>query len=70
VTRGALYLRVSTGEQTVENQEREFRAWSVRLGLELGAAYSGTMSGARGDRVGLTELLAAAHRREFNALLI
>jgi hypothetical protein len=42
----------------------------VRLGLELGAAYSGTMSGARGDRVGLTELLAAAHRREFGALLI
>ncbi len=69
-SRAAIYLRVSTKEQTVENQERELRLWADRLGLEVVAVYSDTMSGARGDRVGLAELLAAAHRRELDTLLL
>jgi DNA invertase Pin-like site-specific DNA recombinase len=68
--RGALYVRVSTKEQTVENQERELRAWAGRLGLEVAAVYRETASGARADRAQLGELLAAAHRREFDTLLI
>jgi putative DNA-invertase from lambdoid prophage Rac len=68
--RAALFLRVSTREQTVENQELELREWAARLGLEVVVVHSDTTSGARGDRVGLAELLAAAHRREFDTLLI
>jgi DNA invertase Pin-like site-specific DNA recombinase len=47
--RGALYVRVSTKEQTTENQERELRQWAERLGFEVVAVYADTMSGARSD---------------------
>jgi DNA invertase Pin-like site-specific DNA recombinase len=68
--RGALYVRVSTKEQTTENQERELRKWAERLRLEVVAVYADTMSGARNDRTGLAEVLTAAHRREFDVLLV
>jgi hypothetical protein len=68
--RGALYVRVSTKEQTSENQERELRQWAERLGLEIIAAYADTMSGARSDRAALAAVLTAAHRREFDVLLV
>ena len=70
MTRAALYLRVSTREQTTENQERELRAWAERLGCANVRVYSETVSGARGDCAGLAEILAGAHRREFGTLLI
>jgi DNA invertase Pin-like site-specific DNA recombinase len=68
--RAALYLRVSNREQTVENQERELRAWAERLGLERIVVYSETASGAKTERAQLAALLAAAHRREFDVLLV
>jgi len=68
--RGALYVRVSTKEQTTENQERELRQWAQRLGLEVVAVYADTMSGARSDRAALAGVLTAAHRREFDVLLV
>jgi DNA invertase Pin-like site-specific DNA recombinase len=49
--RAVLYVRVSTKEQTVENQERELRAWAERL--------ADTARGARSDRPPLAEVLAA-----------
>ncbi len=66
----ALYLRVSTREQTTENQERELRAWADRLGLKIVRVYADTASGARGDRAALAAVLAGAHRRDFDVLLI
>lgn len=68
--RAALYLRVNSTGQTTENQERELRRWSERLGLEVVRVYSDTASGARSDRAALAQVLAGAHRREFDALLI
>ena len=70
MTRAACYLRVSTKDQTVENQERELRQWADRLGLEVVARYADTASGTRSDRAALTEVLATAHRRTFDVLLI
>jgi hypothetical protein len=37
--RAAIYLRVSTGEQTTDNQERELRAAAKRIGHEIVAVY-------------------------------
>ena len=37
--RAAIYLRVSTDEQTTENQERELRATAERAGHEVVAVY-------------------------------
>ncbi len=68
--RAALYLRVSTRDQTNENQERELRLWAERLGFELVRLYGETASGARGGRTGLSALLADAHRREFDVLMM
>ncbi len=70
MTRAALYVRVSTKEQAAENQERELRAWAERSGYEVARVYADVISGARGDRAALAAVLAGAHRREFDALLI
>lgn len=72
MTRACLYVRVSTAEQTVENQERELREWAGRLGFEVAPAhvYHDTASGARSDREALAAVLTGAHRRQFDVLLL
>lgn len=64
----ALYLRVSTHGQTVENQERELRAVAERAGWEITAVYKDEgISGSKGrdQRPAFDQLLKAATRREF-----
>lgn len=68
--RAAFYLRVSTRDQTLENQERELRRWAENLGFHVVRVYADTASGARSDRAALAAVLAGAHRREFDVLLI
>jgi hypothetical protein len=47
--RAALYLRVSTLDQTTENQERELRAAAERLGHEIVEVYADNgISGSKG----------------------
>ncbi len=69
-SRAALYVRVSSREQTTENQRRELRQWAELLGLDVVAVYADTASGARGDRAVRTGVLAGAHRRTFDVLLL
>ena len=38
--RVALYLRVSTDQQTTMNQARELRAAAARMGCEIAAVYT------------------------------
>lgn len=66
----AVYVRVSAKEETVANQELELRRWATRVGLEVVKVYADTASGSRGDRVALSVVLAGAHRRKFDILLI
>lgn len=62
----ALYLRVSTGEQSVENQERELLDWALRAGHEVVEIYRDEgVSGATSTRPGLDAMMIAARRREF-----
>jgi DNA invertase Pin-like site-specific DNA recombinase len=47
--RAAIYLRVSTSEQTTDNQERELRAAAARMGHEVVEVYTDHgISGAKG----------------------
>jgi DNA invertase Pin-like site-specific DNA recombinase len=47
--RAALYLRVSTDQQTTMNQERELRTAAARMGSEIVAVYTDQgISGAKG----------------------
>jgi DNA invertase Pin-like site-specific DNA recombinase len=65
--RTALYLRVSTGEQTIENQRRELTETAERHGWCIVAEYSDVgISGAKGRdrRPGLDGLCKAITRRE------
>ena len=67
--RAAIYARVSTGEQTPENQIRVLREVSDRAGWTVSAEYVETASGATAKRAGLERMLADAARRKFDTLL-
>ncbi len=66
--RVALYSRVSTNEQTTENQLKDLTEWADRAGHEVVAIYDDNgISGAKGRefRKEFDKLLKAAIRREF-----
>lgn len=63
----AIYLRVSTGEQTTDNQRRELEAVAERHGWRVvGFFEDAGISGAKGrdKRPGLDRLLKAVARRD------
>ena len=65
----ALYLRVSTTEQTVDNQRRELEAVAKRHGWRVVATYADEgISGTKGrdKRPGLDRLCRGIARREFD----
>jgi DNA invertase Pin-like site-specific DNA recombinase len=65
--RAALYLRVSTGEQTIENQRRELTEAACRHGWQIISEFTDEgISGAKGrdKRPGLDGLYKAITRRE------
>ena len=69
--RVALYLRVSTKGQTVENQRRELEAVAERSGWRVVAVYEDAgISGAKGrdKRPGFDRLLKDATRRQFDLI--
>jgi DNA invertase Pin-like site-specific DNA recombinase len=70
--RAALYVRVSTDKQTVENQVQELSAIAKRRGWEIVETYSDAgISGAKGrdERPGLDALLKAATRGKFDVVM-
>lgn len=69
IRRAAIYARVSTGEQTPENQLRVLREVADRAGWTVAAEYVETASGATAKRAGLEQMLADAARRKFDTLL-
>jgi DNA invertase Pin-like site-specific DNA recombinase len=65
----ALYLRVSTTEQTVENQQRELEAVAERHGWNVVAVFTDAgISGTKGreQRPGYDRLCRGIARREFD----
>jgi DNA invertase Pin-like site-specific DNA recombinase len=67
--RVALYLRVSTAEQTVENQQRELEAVAARHGWNVVTTFADAgISGTKGrdKRPGLDRLCRGIARREFD----
>ena len=70
--RAALYVRVSTDAQTVENQTRELRQVAKRRGWDVVEVYSDAgISGAKGrnGRPGLDTMLKDASRRKFDVVM-
>jgi DNA invertase Pin-like site-specific DNA recombinase len=70
--RAALYLRVSTGEQTTENQRRELVAAADQRGWQIAAIYADegiSGAGGRDKRPGLDTLLKGATRGKFDVAM-
>lgn len=70
--RAAIYLRVSTGEQTVENQRRDLEAAAAQRGWTITAIYADEgISGAksRDKRPGLDAMLKDATRGRFDVAM-
>lgn len=70
--RAAIYVRVSTDKQTVENQLRELRQIAERRGWEVVEVYSDAgISGAKGrdQRPGLDQMLKDAGKRRFDVVM-
>ena len=68
-SRVALYVRVSTDQQSIKNQESELQAVAERHGWQVVAVFKDQgIRGAKGrdKRPGLDKLLQAVARKEFD----
>ncbi len=71
--RVAIYLRVSSGEQTTDNQRLELEAWAARCGYTVTQVYEDhAVSGAKtsNQRPALSALLKDAVRRRFDLVAV
>ena len=68
--RAAIYARVSTPEQCLDNQLYDLREMAARRGYEVVHEYTDVGSGSKSRRAGLDALLADAHRRRFDIVLV
>jgi DNA invertase Pin-like site-specific DNA recombinase len=67
--RAAIYARVSTLDQSTENQLIELRAYAERRGWTCTEYVDRGVSGAKEQRPALDELLLAARRRRFDVVV-
>lgn len=74
MSRVAIYSRVSTRDrgQDAENQARQLREWCTAGGHEIVHEFTDQVSGSKGQdrRPGLAAMLDAAHRHEFDIVLV
>ena len=69
--RVALYARVSTSDQTAENQLRALHEHAERANWTIVAEFTDhAVSGTREKRPGLDRLLADARRRRFDLIAV
>jgi len=69
--KAAIYARVSTPDQHLENQVLDLRKLAAQRGFELVRQYSDKgISGSKAKRAGLEAMLADARRGEFSVLLV
>lgn len=68
--RAAIYLRVSSIDQHPETQLHDLEAMAQQRGLEIVQRYTDRITGTRGRRPGLDQLMADARRHRFDVLLV
>jgi DNA invertase Pin-like site-specific DNA recombinase len=68
--RAFLYARVSTFDQNPETQLLDLRRLAEQRGFEMAGEYVDKISGAKAKRPALDQMLAAAHRRECDVVLV
>jgi DNA invertase Pin-like site-specific DNA recombinase len=68
--RAVLYSRVSTLDQNPETQLLDLRRLAEQRGFVVLHEYTDKTSGAKAKRPALDQMLSAAHRREFDLVLV
>lgn len=71
IVKAVIYARVSTGEQTAENQLRDLRGSAATSGWRIDREFvDHGVSGAKADRAGLRDLMDYVRRAKPNILLV
>ena len=65
----ALYLRVSTSDQTTDNQQLELQKVADKMGWTVTEVFTDVISGAKAKRVGLDALMKAVTRKEVDMVM-
>ena len=68
--KAVIYARVSTAEQTTENQTLELKKIAERNGWDIEAVYEDTISGAKAKRPELDKLLKGVIRKDFDVVMV
>jgi DNA invertase Pin-like site-specific DNA recombinase len=68
--RAAIYLRVSTVDQHPETQVYDLRQMAQQRGYEIVREFTDRISGAKGRRPGLDEMMRDARRGQFDVVLV
>ena len=66
----AVYARVSTSDQTVDLQLHALREYTQRRGAQTVEYVDHGVSGRKDSRLALDQLMAAARRREVDAVVV
>jgi len=67
--RVAVYVRVSTGRQETENQERDLVQYCKRKGFQVYNIYEDVVSGSENHRPAFDRMFMEAHKLLFNTVL-
>jgi DNA invertase Pin-like site-specific DNA recombinase len=70
VSRAAIYVRVSTQEQTTDPQESELREYCERRGWSCALYRDHGQSGAKNDRPALNTMLGDLRRRKIDVVVV
>lgn len=68
--RVALYLRVSTKDQAVENQRTKLREFAKMMNWKIAKEYADEESGTSAKRQQFLAMMDAASKREFDCILV
>ena len=66
----AIYARVSTDEQTTDNQVFELEKVAKRMGWDIGEVYTDIISGAKSMRPELDRLMGSVIRKEVDIIMV
>jgi DNA invertase Pin-like site-specific DNA recombinase len=70
IKRAALYVRVSTSDQSTKAQESELKEYAENRGWVVNRVYADKISGAKDNRPALQELMAACRQRKVDVVLV
>ena len=68
--KAALYLRVSTDKQELENQLEPLKKFAKGRGLKVVQVYRDMATGKNSDRPALNKMLKDAHRHAFDVIVV